>query len=86
MITKEYRIKNDSGIHAVYAWALTTLVKGYESDVFIKKGTKAANCRSLVSVLGLGAHYGDEVVIACDGVDEDTVMKALIDYLDGLSK
>lgn len=85
MISREIIITNPSGIHAIYAAQIAELVRGFESDVFMRKGHKTTNCRSLISVLGLSARQGDSLTVMVDGTDETAAMETVVAFIKGLT-
>ncbi len=50
----------------------------------MKKGDKTADGKSIVSVLTLGAEYGDEIEITCEGEDAVEAAKALKELIEKL--
>ncbi|MDD2414538.1 MAG: HPr family phosphocarrier protein [Eubacteriaceae bacterium] len=85
MISKGFKIKNPSGIHAIYAAELCQLTQKYNSDLFIKKEKRVANCKSVISILGLSVHEGETVTIMADGIDEKDALQGILDFLRGLA-
>ena len=47
------------------------------ADVRIHKGDKAANAKSIMSVLALGANTGDTVKLTVEGEGADDIVAAL---------
>lgn len=66
-----YRVGDTVGLHARPAGELVSFSKRYSSDIRVKKGTKEADCKRLISVMGLGAKYGDELSFSISGEDEE---------------
>ena len=62
---------------------LVSTAMKFSSNILIKKNDKTANCKSILSVLSIGASNGDELEIVIEGQDEadafDTI-KALFDF------
>ncbi len=75
-----YVITDPAGIHARPAGLLVKQTQPYESEVSIIKGDKKGNAKSMLSVMGLGAKHGEELVIQADGPDEDVVITELEDF------
>lgn len=66
-----YIVKNKNGIHARPAGKIVTLAKGYECSIRIYKEEKEADAKRLLSVMGLGATKGAELVFKLEGKDEE---------------
>ena len=77
LITEEIVITNPAGLHARPAAEIVEAAKTAAADVHIHKGDKAANAKSIMSVLALGANTGDTVRLTVDGEGADDVVEAL---------
>lgn len=82
MIKEFIMILNETGIHARPATKLVNEANRFKSDIFIEKGEKKANVKSILGVLGLAMAKNDQVYLLIEGEDEieafDTI-KNLID-------
>ena len=78
MISKEVTVTNSVGLHARPATYFIQKANTYKSSVWIERGDRRANAKSLLGVLSLGIVKGSEVKIIADGVDE-------ADAIDGLA-
>lgn len=85
MVKKEMIVKNTTGIHGFYAAKIAHLVSCFDSDVFIKKEDKIANCTSVMSLIGLYIKKDEKILILADGLDEEEALEALVKYLNKLS-
>ncbi|NND01694.1 MAG: HPr family phosphocarrier protein, partial [Acidimicrobiia bacterium] len=77
LITEELVITNPSGLHARPAAEIVEFAKKSEADIQIHKGDKAANAKSIMSVLALGANTGDTVTIVAEGDGAADVVEEL---------
>ena len=75
-----YTITDPAGIHARPAGLLVKQTQPYASEVSIVKDGKKANAKSMLSVMGLGAKHGEEIVVQADGADEAEVIAAMEDF------
>lgn len=82
MVEKKVTITNPTGLHLRPTGILCNTAVRYESQVMMKCGTITANVKSLLSVLATGVKCGDEVILICDGADEEAAMKALLDTIE----
>ena len=76
---KEFRyvIKDEVGIHARPAGILVKEAKSYASTLTIEVNGKKAELAGLMSVMGLGAKQGMELVIRAEGADEKEAIEGI---------
>jgi len=70
-------VEGSSGLHARPASLLVAKAQGFESEVFIEKEGREINGKSIIGILGLAVAKGDEIVVTCDGPDEDDAAMVL---------
>lgn len=70
-------IADPEGLHARPAGKLVTLACGYACTIELHRRDKAANCRRLFALLGLGVRGGEEVTFTAEGEDEAAAIAAL---------
>jgi phosphotransferase system HPr (HPr) family protein len=68
-------------LHARPAGALAVAAAGFAAAVSVTAGTKSANAKSVLGVMGLGATAGQQVTVAADGPDAAAAVAALIAIL-----
>lgn len=78
MLTKEAEIINKLGLHARASAKLTQLAGKYTCEVWMAKGTRRINAKSIMGVMMLAAGKGSKVSIETDGADEAEAMAALL--------
>lgn len=78
MTKQSVTVKNQTGLHLRPAGILCRTAMLYKSHITLTYGDTTANAKSVLSVLGAGVKAGDEVVITCEGVDEQEAMDALV--------
>jgi len=64
------------GLHARPAASLVRLLKKFRSSVDFKKGSRAANAGSIVSILLLSATSNTQLEVRAAGEDEDAAIRA----------
>lgn len=74
---RELVIAAPHGIHARPAARIAAALKPFAADVQLVHGDRAANARSTVALLGLGATHGDRVTIAAAGTDARAAIDAV---------
>lgn len=79
----EVTIVNRLGLHARPSAALTQAATKFRSDVWVAKGTRRVNGKSIMGVMMLAAARGATLVIEADGPDEDAALQALRELVAG---
>ena len=78
MIKTRTTISNKLGLHARASAKLTKLAGSFPCDVFMSKGERRINAKSIMGVMMLAAGLGAEVEIETDGLDEQQAMDAIV--------
>ena len=78
MIKTRTTISNKLGLHARASAKFTKLAGSFASEVWMSKGERRVNAKSIMGVMMLAAGIGSSVEIETDGADEDAAMKALL--------
>ena len=78
MLTQETEIINKLGLHARASAKLTQLAGKYTCEVWMSKGSRRINAKSIMGVMMLAAGKGSKVVLETDGPDEADAMQALL--------
>ena len=78
MTRTEIEITNKLGLHARASAKLTQLATGFESEVWIEKGSRRVNAKSIMGVMMLAAEKGAKVIVETAGSDEQAAMDALL--------
>jgi len=71
-------IINKLGLHARASAKLTKLAGSFPCQVWITKGERRVNAKSIMGVMMLAAGLGSEVEMETDGEQEDQAMQALL--------
>ncbi len=71
-------ISNKLGLHARASAKLTKLAGSFPCDVYISKGERRVNAKSIMGVMMLAAGLGSEVTIETSGEREQEAMDALL--------
>jgi phosphocarrier protein len=78
MIKKNTTISNKLGLHARASAKLTKLAGSYPCEVWISRGERRVNAKSIMGVMMLAAGLGAEVTLETDGEREEEAMDALL--------
>ncbi|MCD6458043.1 MAG: PTS sugar transporter subunit IIA [Thermofilum sp. ex4484_82] len=82
MLSVKVKLLNKVGLHARPAAQFVQTAKKFKSNITVCKDEQAANAKSILEILSLGAEYGDEILIQADGPDEKEAIKELLDLLE----
>lgn len=77
MIEGTVTVVNAKGLHARCASLLVELAKRFTSQITVRRGSQTANGKSIIGLMLMEAVPGTELVIACDGKDEDDALAAI---------
>jgi phosphocarrier protein len=78
MIKTRTTISNKLGLHARASAKFTKLAGGFRSEVWMSKGERRVNAKSIMGVMMLAAGIGSSVEIETSGPDEQAAMDALL--------
>ena len=81
MISKDVTVQNSVGLHARPATFFVQKANSYQSSVWVEKGDRRVNAKSLLGVLSLGIGKGTTITLISDGVDEDEALSGLVDMI-----
>jgi phosphocarrier protein HPr len=71
-------ISNKLGLHARASAKLTKLAGSFPCEVWLSKGERRINAKSIMGVMMLAAGLGSEVVLETIGEREDEALAALL--------
>jgi phosphocarrier protein HPr len=74
---KEVVVKSDAGVHARPAMMLVREAMKYSCSVKLVKDNIEADCKSIMSVLGLAIISGSRLIIKADGEGEEEIVEIL---------
>jgi phosphocarrier protein len=77
MISRTVTIVNRLGLHARAASKLVNCASAYSSEVWISRGQREVNGKSIMGVLTLAAGKGTELGLRIEGKDEQAAMDAI---------
>jgi phosphocarrier protein HPr len=74
-------VVNKLGLHARPSAALSQTASRFKSEVWMSKGSRRINAKSIMGVMMLAAARGAKLVIDVDGPDEDAALAALVELV-----
>ena len=75
-------ISNKLGLHARASAKLTKLAGSFPCDVWMSKGERRINGKSIMGVMTLAAGLGSEVMVETLGEREEEALTALLALID----
>jgi multiphosphoryl transfer protein len=79
-------ISNAQGLHMRPITTFVELAGKFQSGVTVIKGAERFNGKSPLSLLGLGADKGTELIVEVSGPDQEQALEALAGFLEGLTE
>lgn len=78
MIKTSTTISNKLGLHARASAKLTKLAGSFPCEVWLSRGERRINAKSIMGVMMLAAGLGTEIELETDGEQERAAMDALL--------
>lgn len=78
MISTTTTIINKLGLHARASAKLTKLAGSFRCEVWMSRGERRVNAKSIMGVMMLAAGQGSEVTLHTEGEGEQAAMEALL--------
>lgn len=84
MLTKKIKINNPTGIDLKFAGEVCKSSMDYKSKIILLTENSEINIKSILNLLGADIKYGQEGELICEGSDEETAFKVILDLLEGV--
>jgi phosphocarrier protein len=82
MTTRTTTISNKLGLHARASAKLTRLAGSFPCQVWISRGERRVNGKSIMGVMMLAAGMGSEITIETEGEREEEAAAALVALIE----
>jgi len=82
LIQRDLTIRNKLGLHARPSAQLTQTASRFASEVWISRGGRRVNAKSIMGVMMLAAGQGTVVTVDADGPDEQAALDAVGALID----
>jgi phosphocarrier protein len=82
MTTRNVTIQNNVGLHARPATFFIQKANSFKSSIWVEKGDRRVNAKSLLGVLSLGIVQDMEITLLADGEDENEALEGLIELIN----
>lgn len=73
LVRRELIVKNANGLHLLPCSLIARAVKEFAGSVKLVRGSQAANAKSVMDIIQLGATCGTEVTLEIDGQGAEAV-------------
>lgn len=70
-----------SGLQARPAAEFVQRANNFSSELFIEKGEKRVNAKSIMGLMSLAIASGDEIKLIADGTDDQVALSDLVSFV-----
>ncbi len=82
MVSKEFTINNELGMHMRPASLLSQMAAKYQSNIKIKHNGKDFNAKSVMLLMTALIKCGSQIEVVCDGPDEEAALAEITAFID----
>lgn len=83
MIQRTLKINLNKGLEARPVAMLVQIASQYDSKVYVETEGRKINAKSIMGMMSIGLHNGDELNVITDGTDETNAIAHVEKYLSG---
>ncbi|MFC2947230.1 HPr family phosphocarrier protein [Virgibacillus sediminis] len=81
MVEKSVKVELDTGLQARPAAQFVQEANRYSANLFLEKGGKKVNAKSIMGLMSLAVTSGEEIKIIAEGADEADALEHLISFV-----
>lgn len=81
MVSRSVQFNCDEALHMKAVAILIQKASTFRSSLYLSKGERRANAKSLLGVMSLGIENNTELLVTADGTDEADALEAIASYL-----
>jgi phosphotransferase system HPr (HPr) family protein len=81
-ITRTVVVRNPNGLHARPADMLVREANRHQSEIVLEKDGTRADCKSILSLLTLGAACGTEMSLIAEGADAEQAAAMIVELFE----
>jgi catabolite repression HPr-like protein len=81
MVEKQVEVRLKTGLQARPAALFVQEANQFSSDIFIEKGSKKVNAKSIMGLMSLAIGSGTKIVLSAEGKDEDRAVDFLAEFV-----
>ena len=82
MVSKEFTINNELGMHMRPASLLSQMAAKYQSNITVKHNGKDFNAKSVMLLMTALINCGSVIEVVCDGPDEEAALAEITAFID----
>ena len=82
MVSKEFTINNELGMHMRPASLLSQMAAKYQSNITVKHNGKDFNAKSVMLLMTALIKCGSVIEVVCDGPDEEAALAEITALID----
>ncbi|MEA4889681.1 MAG: HPr family phosphocarrier protein [Clostridiaceae bacterium] len=82
MVTKTVLFNCDESLHMKAVAVLIQKASTFRSSIWLSRGERRANAKSLLGVMSLGIENAMELLVTAEGNDEREALEAIAGYLE----
>ncbi|MCL7749002.1 HPr family phosphocarrier protein [Halalkalibacter alkaliphilus] len=82
MLKKEVTVQRKTGLQARPAALFVQEASRFSAEVFIEKGDKKVNAKSIMGLMSLAMGHGTTFTLITDGNDEAEALETLSDFIE----
>ena len=82
MVSQKVKITTPTGLPLRPAEITRNIANKFQSRITFEYENSIANAKSVLSILGAGIKSGDEILLICEGDEEEKALKAMIEAIE----
>ena len=82
MVSKEFTINNELGMHMRPASLLSQMAAKYQRNITVKHNGKDFNAKSVMLLMTALIKCGSQIEVVCDGPDEEAALAEITAFID----
>ncbi len=82
MVEKEVVVTSDAGVHARPAMMMVREAMKFSCDIVLVKDEVEADCKSIMSVLGLAIVSGSKLIIKAEGDQAEEAVNIIVKLIE----
>ena len=86
MVSQTVTLNLKDGLNTKAVAQIIHYVRNFESTVFMKHDGRIANCKSLISLINLGAMPFSKVEVMAEGKDEAKELADFVNFLENFTE
>ncbi len=81
-LTRTVTVRNPDGLHLRPAGALVAIANQFEAELWLSNNADQVDCRSILSIVTLGAADGKQLTLSAKGTDAQAAIEAIASFFE----